>query len=47
LMTRADRRPTRASVADFVWGMPAFSDVPVFPSLGATLDDKSGCPAPP
>ena len=38
--------PTRASVADFLWAMPAFSDVPLFPSLGATLVDKPGVSGP-
>ncbi len=39
-----DGKPTevRASLADFVWGMPAETDVPAFPVLGASFADAGG-----
>jgi uncharacterized iron-regulated protein len=38
--------PARASVADFVWGAPPAPDAPVFPSLGASLEDRPGAAGP-
>jgi uncharacterized iron-regulated protein len=37
----------RASLGDFLWGTPADSEVPAFPSLGASLSDKPGSAAGP
>lgn len=43
-----DGRPAsaRASIADFVWGMPADRADATFPSLGASLTDKPGATGP-
>jgi aminopeptidase N len=36
----------RASLGDFLWGTPADSEEPAFPSLGASLSDKPGASGP-
>jgi uncharacterized iron-regulated protein len=36
----------RASFADFIWGAPAPSKAPVYPTLGAMLTDKPGAAGP-